>query len=338
MIPKTGCGIWKFLAGGIIVAALTAGAARAEVNEVRVAQQFGLAYLPLMVMEQRNLIEKHAKTAGLGDIKVTWYRLAAGNAMNDALLSGSLDIASGGVPPLITLWDRTRGEVKACAALNAMPNLLNTRNPNVKSVRDFTDQDKIALPAVKVSFQAMLLQMAAAREFGDKEYSRLDRFTVSMSHPDGMAALLSGKSEITAHFTSPPFSTLEVEKPGIHKVLSSYDLLGGPATFTIVWATSRFVEANPKTYAAFVAALEEATTIINSDKRAAAELYLKLQKSKESIESVLQMLMDPDVQFTITPNGIMKVAEFMHRVGSIKMQPASWKDLFFFNVHRLAGS
>jgi NitT/TauT family transport system substrate-binding protein len=274
----------------------------------------------------------------LSDVKVIWQRLAAGNVMNDALLSGTLHIASGGIPPLITLWDRTRGEVKAIAALNAMPNILSTRNPNVKSVRDFTDKDRIALPAAKVSFQAMLLQMAAVREWGEAEFARLDTFTVSMSHPDGMIALISGRSEITAHFTAPPYSTQELERPGIHKVLSSYEVLGGPATFVIGWTTSRFVAVNPRTYAAFVAALEEAIDFINSDRRAAAELYLKVSKSKESMESVLKMLDDPDIRFTLTPNGIIKMAEFMHKIGSIRNRPGSWKDLFFSNVHHLPGS
>src|SRR5690606_22724381 len=125
-----------------------------------------------------------------------------GASMNDALLSGNLDFASGGVGPLLIIWDRTRGnlDVKGVAAINAMPLYLNTRNPKVKSIEDFTDQDKIAMPAAKVSIQARTLQMAAAKIWGIENYDRLDRLTVSMKHPDGVAAMLSGGS-ITAHLT-----------------------------------------------------------------------------------------------------------------------------------------
>jgi len=90
--------------------------ARAETNEVRAAQQYGLSYLALMIMEDSKLIEKQALAAGLGEVKVTWAKLGGPGAMNDALLSGSLDFGTGGVPSLITLWAKTHGtanEVKA---------------------------------------------------------------------------------------------------------------------------------------------------------------------------------------------------------------------------------
>ena len=170
-------------------------AASAELPEINIAQQYGIGYLSLMVMEEQKLIEKHAKAAGV-DVKVNWAKFAGGNVMNDALLSGSLQIASGGVGPLITLWARTKGnlDVKAIAALDSMPLYLNTRNPNVKTVKDFTEKDKIALPAVKVSVQAVTLQMAAEKAFGEGQHGRLDALTVSMSHPDAQTALLSGQS------------------------------------------------------------------------------------------------------------------------------------------------
>src|SRR3954466_8333276 len=199
------------------LAMLVATAARAEMSEIKVAQQYGIGYLPLMVMEEQKLIEKHAKAAGL-DVQVSWAKFAGGNVMNDALLSNSLQFASGGVGPLVTLWSRTRGnlDVKAVSAINSMPLYLTTRNPAVKTVKDFTAKDKIALPAVKVSIQAVTLQMAAEKAFGEGQQYRLDPFTVTLSHPDAQAALLSSGSEISAHFSSPPFQNQQLEKPGIH--------------------------------------------------------------------------------------------------------------------------
>ena len=85
------------------------GTSRAEVSEFKIAEQYGISYLPLMIMEDQKLIEKHAKAAGIADLKVTWSKFAGGNVMNDALLSNSLDIATGGVGPFITLWARTKG-------------------------------------------------------------------------------------------------------------------------------------------------------------------------------------------------------------------------------------
>ena len=323
----------------LLVLALLSPAVRAELAEINVAQQYGIGYLSLMMMEEQKLIEKHAKAAGL-DVKVNWAKFAGGNVMNDALLSGSLQFASGGVGPLITIWAKTKGnlDVKGVAALDSMPLYLNTRNPNVKSLKDFTDKDKIALPAVKVSVQAVTLQMAAEKIFGEGQQGKLDALTVSMSHPDAQTALLSGQSEITAHFGSPPFQYQQLKRPGIHTVLNSSEVLGGPTTFNVVWTTAKFRSENPKLYAAFLKALEEATGEINKDKKAAAEAYLRMSKDKDSVADILAMLNDPAIVFTIAPQNIMAYANFMAKTGMIKVKPDSWKDLFFPDVHGAAGS
>jgi NitT/TauT family transport system substrate-binding protein len=313
--------------------------ARAEMSEIHVSRQYGISYLPLMIMEDQKLIEKHAKAEGI-DVKVDWSKFASGAVMNDALLSGNLQFASGGVAPFTTLWAKTRGnlDVKGVAAINSMPLYLVTNNPNVKTIKDFTEKDKIALPAVKVSIQAVTLQMAAEKAFGPGQQNKLDHLTVSMSHPDAETALLSGGSEITAHLGSPPFQYQELERKGIHRVLNSYDVLGGPATFNVVWTTAKFHNENPKIYKAFVAALEDATAQINNDKKKAAETYLRISKDKDSLEDILKMLNDPEIKYTTTPNNTMKYVDFMHKIGSIKVKPESWKDMYFPNAQKLHGS
>jgi NitT/TauT family transport system substrate-binding protein len=322
-----------------VLSCALAPALRAEMGEIHVSRQYGISYLPLMIMEDEKLIEKHAKAAGV-DVKVEWSKFASGAVMNDAMLSGNLQFASGGVAPFTTLWAKTRGniDVRGVAAINSMPLYLVTNNPNVKKIQDFTDKDKIALPAVKVSIQAVTLQMAAEKAFGAGQEHKLDHLTVSMSHPDGETALLSRKSEITAHLSSPPFQYQELEHKDMHKVLSSYDVLGGPATFNVVWTTSKFHDENPKAYAAFVAALDDATAQINADKRKAAETYLRISKDKDSLDDILKMLNDPEIKYTTTPNNTMKYVDFMYKVGSIKVKPASWKEMYFPNAQKLPGS
>lgn len=318
--------------------AMNIGGARAEVGEIKVAQQYGISYLPLMLMEEGKLIEKHAKAAGI-ELTVSWVKFAGGNVMNDAIISGDLAFASGGVAPLVTIWSRTRGtlDVRAVSAINSMPLYLNTRNPAVKSLKDFTDKDRIALPAVKSSIQAVTLQMAAEKEFGAGNFAKLDSLTVTRSHPDAQAALFSN-TEINAHFSSPPFQYQQLRRPEMHTVLNSYDVLGGPATFNLVWAAGKFVRENPKIYTAFVQALEEAIASINANKQAAAEAYLRMSKDKDSVQEILSMLNDPKIVYTLTPQNMIKYTDFMFKVGSIKIKPDSWKDMFFPNAHNLAGS
>ena len=323
----------------VLLAALALPAA-AESPEVNVAQQYGVSFLPLMVMERDKLVEKQAKAAGLGDVKVSWVKVAGPSVMNDGVVSGALQFIAVGAPSLITLWDKTKDSVgvKGVSAMTTYPLYLNVRNPAIKSIKDFSDKDKIALPAVKISIQAVTLQMAAEKAFGEGQQNRLDALTVTLSHPDAQAALLSGNSEIDAHFGSPPFQYQQLRNPAIHTVLNSYDVLGGRTTFNLVWTTSKFRSENPKLYDAFVRALDEATAIVNKDKRAAAEAYLRISKDKDSLQEVEAMLNDPAIVFTTTPESVMKYVDFMAKTGAIKVKADSWKDLFFPNVHGLPGS
>jgi len=318
-----------------------AATAAAQVPEIRFARQFSMGYLQFNVMEKHRLLEKHAKAAGIPEVKVVWATFNSPAAMNDALLSGSIDIVSGGVPGLLTIWARTHGTanaVKGIAAFSSQPILLNTRNPNIKSITDFSDKDKIALPAVKVSVQAMMLQMAAAKQWGQANFARLDPLTVGMSPPDATIALLSDASEITSVFSVPPFQYQQLEKPGIHTVLTSTEVFGGPHTFTVAWTAAQFRDKNPALYKALVAAFQEATDMLNEDVKPAAQYWIDDVKSKLTVEKVAAIASGKDVKWTMVPESTVKYAEFMHAVGSIKLKPASWKDLFFPEIHGLSGS
>jgi NitT/TauT family transport system substrate-binding protein len=314
--------------------------AAAEVSEIRLARQPGLSYLPLAVMEREKLIEKHAAAAGIKDIKVEWSKFAAGNVMNDALLSDSLDIAAGGVAPLITLWAKSKGQVRGVAAQTTSQIYINTRNPNVKTIKDFTDKDRIALPAVKVSVNAIVLQMAAEKAFGPGNAYKLEPLTTSRSYAEGSAALLSGIGEINSAASAPPYYYKEIATPGIHTVLKSYDVLGGPSTNNVIWTTQKFHDGNPKLYAAFFAAYKESIDLINRDPKKGAQIFQDADRNKAySIDELVMMLTDKSsMEFTIVPHNITKYSDFMYRMGSIKEKPNSWKDLFFPEIHSLPGS
>ncbi|MGE0153530.1 MAG: ABC transporter substrate-binding protein [Reyranellaceae bacterium] len=315
-------------------------AVRAESNEISIAKAHGISYLPFMMIEHFKLIEKHAAKVGIANAKVNWQQFANAAGMNDALLSGNVDVAGIGTPGFLIMWDRTKGNlnVRGVAAMNSIPMVLNTREDRIKSIKDLKETDRIALAGVKVSVTAIVLQMAAEQAFGKGKAFALDHLTVSMAHPDGLAALLSGKNEVNLHFTSPPFSTLELKQPGIRTILNSDDVLGGPATYVMVEASEKFHKTKPKLYAAFLAALKESIAMIKEDHKRAAQTYLAVTKSNEPIENILANLAEPSVDFTTTPNGVMKYAEFLHRIGTIKNMPSSWKDLFLPEIHNEPGS
>ncbi|MDU8558526.1 ABC transporter substrate-binding protein [Pseudomonas syringae pv. actinidiae] len=319
------------LGAALLTGTLVAPASAQAEGEIRIAEQFGIVYLLLNVVRDQQLIEKHGKQDGL-EIKVDWTQLSGGSAVNDALLSGSIDIAGAGVGPLLTIWDRTHGKqnVKAVASLGNFPYYLVSNNPNVKTIADFTEKDRIAVPAV-------YLQFAAAKLWGDKEYARLDKYTLSLPHPDAAASLIAGGTELTGHFSNPPYQDQELKNPNVHVVLNTYDLFG-PNSPTVLFATEKFRNENPKTYKAFIEALSEAEAFVSKDIGAAADTYLRVTKAKIDRAELLRIIDQPEFQFTITPKNTYPLAEFLYRVGAIKNKPASWKDYFFQDATPLQGS
>jgi NitT/TauT family transport system substrate-binding protein len=312
------------------------------VTQVRIPRGAGgVGFLPLLVMEKYRLIEKHAQESGAGDLSVTWIDIGGPSLLNDALLSGAVDFIAAGPPAFLILWDRTRGNanVMGAAAMTSLPMYLNTREDRLKQLDDVTESDKIAVTAIKVSIPAIVMQMYAAGKYGPSAATRFDKFTVSMTHPDGVVALLSGSGGITAHFTSPPFHQRERKDPRVRTIMTSDDVMKGSTTFTMLSTTSKFREQNAKAYQAVLKALEEANQMIREDKKMAADLLLgSTTESSFSPAEILEVVADPAVRFTTAPENVMKYAEFMQSVGTIQTRPSSWQDLFFPEIHQAPGS
>lgn len=301
----------------------------------------GVGFLPLLVMKAHGLIEKHAAEAGVPNLTVRWIDLGGPAVMNDALLSGSVDFIAAGPPAFITLWDRTHDSVavKGLAAMASLPMYLDTTAAHLRRLDDVNGQDKIAVTAVKVSIPAIAMQMYAVEHYGAEAATRFDRYTVTMTHPDGLIALLSGSGQIDAHFTSPPFHQREIADPRVHTVITTDDILGGRTTFTMLSTTTRFHDQHPKICQAVLAALVEANEMIRADPRAAAEILITAGSGAGfSVDELVDVLKDPAIEFTTTPKNVTKYASFMHSIGSIERLPASWQDMFFPEIDSAPGS
>jgi NitT/TauT family transport system substrate-binding protein len=325
------------LAAAALVFASTA--ARAEISEITIAQQFGVSFLPLMIMERDGLIEKHAKAAGI-EVKTNWQKVAGPSVINDGLLSGTVHFGAVGAPSLITLWSRTKSNVgvKGVAAMTSYPLYFVTRNPELKSLKDLSQKDKIAIPSVKISTQAIMLQMAAADLFGQPNYQKFDELTVSLAHPDALLALMNNTGGVNAHFSTSPFYEQEMKIAGARVLTTSYDILGGRASALVVVTTTKFHGSNPNLYKAFLAAEKEAIDTINKDKRKAAQDYLDIaQDRKSTLDEIFNVINDKDYAFTLLPEKVFKTAVFMGKVGTVKDPPGKWQELFFPDIHGLPG-
>ena len=326
---------------GIVASALLLNPAHAEVDVVKIPKGAGgVGFLPLIVMEEKKLVEQEAQKMGL-KLGAEYIRLGGPAVVNDMLLAGAAHFAPAGPPAFITIWDRTANnmKVKGVAAMTSIPMYLNTKAPHLKSLKDLTPNDKIAVTAVKVSIPAIIMQMQAIKEGGKADYAKYDPYTVSLTHPDGVIALLSGKTEVTAHFTSPPFHKRERKDPKIRTITTSNEIMGGPSTFTMLYAPAKFYDENPKTYAAVLKALQAAIAFINADKKAAADVFLASEEGKGwKLDDIMEILNDPDVRFTTSPESMMTYATFMADVGSIKVKPKSWQEMFFPDIHGIPGN
>ncbi len=332
----------ELLIGGSVAALSLAAAApaRAEVTEVRFAQQFAFTYMQLNVMKHQNLVQKHAAALGIPNLKTSFAVFSGPDAMNDALISGNVDFVCGGMPGLLTLWDKTKGtpqEVRGVSALGYFELLMNTRAPHVKTIRDFKDTDKIAVTTVKVSGQALILQMAAAKEWGIENYDKLDKLTFTMSPPDQTAGMLSNNPAFETAFASPPFTIMQLKNPTVRTLLRSNDVVGN-ATSAVWWSSKKFHDANPTVYKAIIAAVKEANEFIKKDLRTAVTYYIADSGAKTSVDEVVEMLSRPGFGYHVIPDGTMVYADFLHKTGRLKNKPATWKDMFFEDIHNEKGS
>jgi NitT/TauT family transport system substrate-binding protein len=291
-------------------------------------------------MEYNHLLEKHAAAQGIPNLQVEWTTHATGMVGVDALLSGNVDILSSGAIQAIMLWAKTKDtpiQEKMISGVSTFPTQMVTRDPNVHSIKDLTEKNRIGLSAVKVSYNAMLLEMAAAKTFGPENYAKLDPLTVTASAPDSLANVLSSTSEIDCDFSIPPYTQMELQHPGIHVILDSNDVVGAPPTFGVALTTSKFHDNNPKIYKAFYDAMGEAMDMIRASEEKTAEAYLALGQ-KFPADVLHAALSNPQTRFDRTPSGMMLYANFMKQTGLISEVPASWKDMFFPEVADLPGN
>ena len=313
----------------------------AQVPEVRIARQYSMGYLQFNVIEHEKLIQKHAAMLGIPEVKVTSFRFNGPAAMNDALLSDSVDIVGGSPHGMLTIWSRTRNtpqEIRAISALVTLPFAITSRDPEIKTIADLGSCGKIPVPSIKVSSPAIAVEMAAAQLYGIKEFARFDPLTVTMSPADATIALLSGSGGVNCTVALPPFLQQQLEHKEIHVVANSYDLMGGRNTYTVAYTSKRFHDRDPRLAQAVYDALAEATDHLNADVRPGSAYWIEDSDSKLSVDFVAAAGSGPQVQWTMVPEKTMNAAQFMAEVGTIKVKPESWKDYFFPEAYGLPGS
>lgn len=321
-----------------LAATLTlAGPALAQ-QEVKIGIGFGIGFLPTFIADEMKLIEKHGKAEGL-DLKASYPRFSGSGPMQDAVLSGSVDVGVYGEQAMLIAWEKAKGspqQIIGIAGVTTLPLVLITNKAEIKSIKDFKTSDRIAMPSL-VSPQMYALQMASEKAFGPGQHDKLKPLVVALPHPEALNQLTSGQTEVTAYFSSAPFTQIALKNSKIHTVLTSTDAFGGKASFLVAGATKKVIDANPKLAGVITKALAEADDLIRNDPKKAAEIYLKVEPSKTltaaDVEAILKELKD---DFGVSVHGVGASARFMQQIGQLKSPPASWKDAFVPSLHNTA--
>jgi len=318
----------EILVTAAAVASLPFAAASVQAEEIRIAGGVGILFAPIHIMKQAQLVEKQAKAAGV-DYSLSMLSFPSGSAVNDAILSGNVDIVAAGVSNALLLWSRSGGTVKAVAAVSGTKSVLVSKDPDVKSLKDFKETSRISVTSLKISNQAIYLQMALDKEFGDP--NKFDPMMVQLGFADGVQAMMNPQGPTDAMFAGPPYYGQLLKQPGMHPVLTTLDV-AGPTTNLLAFTTTAYHDKNPDSIKVFLAALADAQKMINEDPKRAAELYLQSTGEKFTPDEIAALFKEEGNIFQSLPLGVYQTAAFMAKVGLIKQKPESWKDFFFADL------
>lgn len=307
----------------LVIAWSVAGWAKGSTGDelrISIAEQYGLAYAPVQVMKELKLLEKN-----LPGIKTEWKQLNNTAAIREAMLAGRVDVGFIAIPPFLIGWDKGM-PWKIASGLSESPVGLVTWKKEIRSLKDFTKNDRIAAPQPG-SVQHILLAMACEREFGDAK--KFDNQLVTLAHPDGMNALLAQK-EIAAHFTAPPYLMKELEQPGMTQVLSGTAAFGGEFTFIVGVTTEEFHNQKSRVYLAYLKSLHQAMEYVRRNpKQTASLLSAQYQIPKAEL---LKYLQAPGTDYSPEIKGVKEFAAFMKRNGYIGKIPRKTSEILWENV------
>jgi NitT/TauT family transport system substrate-binding protein len=296
-------------------------------QEVKIGIGFGFAFLPLYVCDELKLIDKQSKAAHL-DLHAKFQRFADSGELYGAVTNGDVDMGPFGTAPLLAQWQQTkdpRRQVVAVSGITSLPLVLLSNRGDERSIGDLTSADRIAVPTL-TSPQTYLLQMQSEKTFGTFDHWRSQ--IVVLPHAQAIAALVEETGEATAYFSSPPFTQLALRAANVHAMLSSTDVMNGKSSFLILGARRAYVDAEPQVAEIVEKAIDEAARFIHDDPKRAAQIYLTHEPSATlsgaTMEAVVREVKD---EFGSPVYGVQAMADFMVRLGELKMPLQSWKEI-----------
>jgi NitT/TauT family transport system substrate-binding protein len=294
-------------------------------DNITIAYQFGVGYAPLMIIKQQRLLEK-----AYPGLRVEWKQLASGTPITDGIIKGDIQIGAMGTGPMLVGWARGINW-KVIAPLDEADLWLMAKDPGIRTIADLRGK-RIVTPTA-TSIQAVALRKMAQVKLGNAR--ALDSSLISMDHPDGMQALLSG--QIDAHFTSPPYQWQELGR-GAHVVGKSYGYFGAHS-FLVTVLTQKFYDEYRAFSNRFYRLVKQSIDLINKKPKAAAAILAREDQTEATTAQFRRWITrKKSLTFTTRPRGLLRTASFMNRIGLLNKVPGSWRELVFPPVYPTKGS
>ncbi len=300
--------LWLCLSLMVLAGGCTVGTQSHDDKELQIAEQFGLAYAPLVVIKEKSMMQDHG-------VQVEWIQLNNASAIREAMLSSHLDIGFMGIPPYLIGKDNDMGW-EVFTGLTKAELALVSNNEDINALTDIERQDRIILPQPG-SIQHILLAMAAEKEFGDAQY--FDEQLLSMSHPDGLQALKNSKDPVLL-FTAPPYVAMALQEPKFQKVLTGVDAFGGPFTFIVGVASETAWREKKSQIDIFQTVLREAILWMEQYPEDAADLLAPYYQITH--QEMMNYLQSGELVYALDVQGMERFQEFMLQVGYIKKEEA----------------
>jgi NitT/TauT family transport system substrate-binding protein len=272
----------------------------ADDGVLKIADQFGLAYAPLVVIKERSMLEEKG-------LVVEWVQLGNASAIREAMLAGGLDIGFMGIPPYLIGRDKGM-EWQVFTGLTSAKLGLVSNLETIESIEDIEGHHRIIVPQPG-SIQHILLSMAAEHTLGDPAV--FDMQLVSMKHPDGLQALRA-KGDIQMHFTSPPYVNMALAGEGFRLVLDGEEAFGGPFTFIIGVASKSMVEKGQELEILQETLIDAIAWMQNNPSEAVELLSTYYDLSEEDTK---EYLLGEQLRFGTEIEGLEKFESFMSEAG-----------------------
>ena len=279
-------------------------------DKITIAYQYGIQYGPIEIMQHQKMLEEK-----LPDVQIEYIIQPSGAAINEGVISGDIDVAYMGKAPFLIGYDKGV-PYKMYSAISGTSMGLITWDENINSLKDFKDNDKIAVVSIG-SIQHILLSMAAEKELGDSK--ALDKYLVSMSHPDAFTALLS-KTDVKAYLAAPPFYNKALKEEGFKEILNIPEMMGGEYNFIVGAVSNDFANNYPNELKALSEATNEAIDLINTDLDKSAEILAEMEGTEK--EEMTQYLLIEQGNYKNEITSIIETAQFMEREGYISKAPS----------------